>query len=237
MKLAYLIIAHSNPKLLRRLVESIRHEGVTIFIHIDSKSDINQFSDLAIYDNVVFLPHRIAVYWGDFSLTQAILNLLEFAHSYGHFDYYQLLSGVDYPVKGNDVIMEVLSSSNSQFMEYYKMPVSHKPLERLENFWVKGAYKNSNRFQSLTVRVLNKALRQLAYVYKRDYRKYIGNLELYAGSTWWTLSGECVDYVLGFLRQNPQYFKAFRFSLHADEMFFHTIILNSPFRHGWYKSS
>jgi len=230
MKLAYLILAHNNPSILHRLVENIRCQNATIFIHIDSKSNIKQFSELDAYEDVIFIPHRVAVYWGDYSIVEATLNLLQFSHSYGQFDYYQLLSGADYPVRNNEVIVETLSSTNCEFMEYFKMPVSHKPLHRLENFWVTGAYNNPNRLRGFFLRALNKMVQQLAYIHKRNYKKHIGGLTPYAGSAWWTLTGECVAHILKFLENTPHYAKAFQYSLHADEMFFQTIVLNSPFR-------
>lgn len=230
MKLAYLIIAHTYPKLLRRLVESIRHPGVTIFIHIDLKSDIDDFAELNQFDDVIFVPDRVAVYWGDFSQVRSELSLLRYAQTYGPFDYYQLLSGTDYPVRSNHAIFERLAGSDSEYIEYFKMPISHKPLNRIENYWVPGAYNNPKRVRGLFLRTANKIVQQLAYVYKRNYKKYWGNMTPYGGSIYWTLTQGCVDYIIHFLDTHPEFFEPFRFALCPDELFFQTIILNSPFK-------
>ena len=44
MKLAYLIMAHTDPKHLRRLVDALNVKGKTDFyVHVDSKVDIDPF--------------------------------------------------------------------------------------------------------------------------------------------------------------------------------------------------
>ncbi|MCP3683208.1 MAG: beta-1,6-N-acetylglucosaminyltransferase [bacterium] len=224
MKLAYLILAHNSPGHFSRLVKTLRHKNVTIFAHVDSKSDIQEFSTSETCEHVIFIPERVAVYWGGYSLTQATLNLLRFAFSYGKFDYYQLLSGVDYPLKSNDVIISTLANSKCQFMEY-----DSKPLSRLERITLEGGFKSSNHLKSSLIMFLNGCFLVFSYFYKRDYRKHIGKLNIHSGANWWTLTGECVDCVLNFLKDNPAYTRAFKHSLCPDEMFFHTIVLNSKY--------
>lgn len=224
MKLAYLILAHNSPEHFNRLVKTLRHKNVTIFAHVDSKSDIREFSTLEASEYVIFIPERVAVHWGGYSLTQATLNLLRFAFSYDKFDYYQLLSGVDYPLRSNEVIISTLDNSNCQYMEY-----EGKSLSRLERITLEGGFKGDNRFKSSLIMFLNGCFLLLSYLYKRNYRKHIGKLKIHGGATWWTLSGECVAYVLDFLKDSPEYTKAFKRSLCADEMFFHTIVLNSKY--------
>ncbi len=45
----YLILAHNEPEILKTLVEMIDDERNDIYIHIDKKSDINQFLILTIH--------------------------------------------------------------------------------------------------------------------------------------------------------------------------------------------
>ena len=40
------------------------------------------------------------------------------------------------------------------------------------------------------------------------------------------LTGKCVAQVLDFVKSNPSYVKSFRYTRCADEIFFHTIIMN-----------
>ncbi|MFB6331091.1 beta-1,6-N-acetylglucosaminyltransferase [Acinetobacter variabilis] len=60
---------------------------------------------------------------------------------------------------------------------------------------------------------------------------YTQNIErlpkLYKGSLWFILSYQAVHYILDFIKTNKNYDLAFRKSLCADEVYFHTIIQNS----------
>ncbi len=60
---------------------------------------------------------------------------------------------------------------------------------------------------------------------------YTQNIErlpkLYKGSLWFILSYQTVQYILDFIKNNKGYDLAFRKSLCADEVYFHTIIQNS----------
>ena len=62
---------------------------------------------------------------------------------------------------------------------------------------------------------------------KRAYPKTFPN-EIYGGSTYWTLSRKAVDYVLSYMNDNPEYLKRFEWTFCAEEIFFQTIIMNSP---------
>lgn len=99
MKIAYLVLAHNNPKHLLRLIKSLSSNSSSFFIHIDSKSNLSEFAGID-GGSINFLQDRIPVYWGDFSQVEAILCLIRTALSRPEiYDYFVLLSGVDYPLK------------------------------------------------------------------------------------------------------------------------------------------
>ena len=50
----------------------------------------------------------------------------------------------------------------------------------------------------------------------------------YGGSSYWTMSAEHARYVLDFVHGNPAYLRFFRRAGIPDEIFFQTILLNSP---------
>ena len=104
MKIAYLIFAYKNPKLMARIIESLSCEDASFFIHIDRKSDFKQFSSIK-GPNVFFTQKRLPVYWGEFSGNEAILILIReaLAHPKIH-DYFVLLSGSEYPLQTKEYI-------------------------------------------------------------------------------------------------------------------------------------
>src|SRR5208283_2267384 len=99
MKIAYLTQTHRNPKLLERKIKSLSSEHCAFFIHVDRKSNINDFSAIK-GSNVFFTEKRIPVYWGEYSLVEAILILIEQALDGPQtYDYFVLSTGSDYPLK------------------------------------------------------------------------------------------------------------------------------------------
>lgn len=221
MKIAYLILAHTNPRLIRKAVDCLSRDDVTFFIHIDGKADLARFSALR-GNNVVFVQDRITVYWGEYSQTRAILLLIQQALlSPAAFDYFVLLSGSDFPLRSGHYIHAFFERNRgSEFITLFKLPVPGMPLSRL----------NTIRFPS-TRPVLRFIYRVLAKVGlgKRDYRKHLGALEPYSGHTWWALSRECCEYILDSTRQRPELGKFFQNTFASDEMLIHTVLANSPF--------
>lgn len=64
-KHAYLILAHSEPEILGILVSLLDDERNDIFIHIDKKSNIIDFSNVKTdRSDLYFLKKRIDAKWG-----------------------------------------------------------------------------------------------------------------------------------------------------------------------------
>ena len=75
MKIAYLMLFHKDPRLLKRAIETLSSEDCGFFIHIDQKSDIRGFSVIS-GDNISFCKQRIPVYWSEFSQIEATMLLV-----------------------------------------------------------------------------------------------------------------------------------------------------------------
>ena len=96
MKIAHLILAHSKPQQLSRLIASLIHENAYFFIHIDKKTLIDDFLFLKKIKNLHFIEKRVKVYWGEYSIVQATINSFEEILNTGiEFGYVNLLSGQD----------------------------------------------------------------------------------------------------------------------------------------------
>ncbi|MNL43127.1 Core-2/I-Branching enzyme [compost metagenome] len=53
--------------------------------------------------------------------------------------------------------------------------------------------------------------------------------KLYCGSTWWSLSRDCVGYVIDFTKTNNFVLNRFKHTLCSEEFYFQTVIMNSAF--------
>jgi hypothetical protein len=222
MKIAYLILAHRNPKLIKKAVECLSCEDVSFLIHIDAKVAIKQFDSIR-GKNVFFTDERIAVYWGEFSQTEAILLLIQEALAAPQrYDYLVLLSGSDFPLKSGRYIRNFLEKNQGhEFISMVKLPTPDMPLSRI----------NTLRFPSTrsVSRLLFRALAKVGLA-QRDYRKRFGTLKPYSGHTWWALSREACNYIIEFTQNHQKFVQFFENTFASDEMLIHTILGNSPFK-------
>ncbi|GIV33732.1 MAG: hypothetical protein KatS3mg031_1267 [Chitinophagales bacterium] len=105
MKLAYIILSHKAPYQLARLVSRLHDEGVTFVIHLCrnmQREDYRKTRELLKSYSNVFFCKREDGSWGEFGITQAVLNGMELLlHHRIDFDYLNVLSGNDYPIKSN----------------------------------------------------------------------------------------------------------------------------------------
>jgi hypothetical protein len=53
--------------------------------------------------------------------------------------------------------------------------------------------------------------------------------KLFGGSTWWTLSRPCLKYVVDYTKSHPDLLGRLRHSFCSEEIYFQTVIMNSPF--------
>src|SRR3954469_24684618 len=116
MMIAYLILAHENPRLLERMIRGLSCAWCGFFLHIDGKSHLADFR-LIDGETVHFSDERIEVSWAEYSMDEAILLLLEQAlECRTRYDYFVLLSGSDYPIKPNEYIRRYITTrAGTQF--------------------------------------------------------------------------------------------------------------------------
>lgn len=223
MKIAYLIQVHRNPRLLKRLVIQLASDDAGIFVHVDRKVDARPFQEGCLAPNVRFLPpeKRLSVTWGEFSQVEATLRLMDEAlsspTSYGYFVF---LQGSDYPIRSAKYIQRFLAASaGDEFISLVRMPAPGFPLAKIN----KIRYPSSQRI----LRFFSRAFAKLGLAY-RDYSELLGVPNAYAGDACWTLSRTACSLILHETTTNPIWLRYFRKTFTSDEMFFHTIIGNSP---------
>jgi len=224
VKIAYLTVVHDNPGVLKRLIAALFCKDCAFFIHIDRKADIQQFSGIN-GDNIFLSEERIPVYHSGFTQVEATLLLLRGALGRSQdYDYFVLLSGTHYPLRSKEYIHRFLEKNRgSEFISMARMPndAYGMPLSKLNRIY----FEEDEPVRRFLSRVLAKV--GLA---QRDHRKYLGVLEPYGGSNWWALTREACRYIIEVVQSNESVPRFFRNTCCPDEMFFHTILGNSPFR-------
>lgn len=227
MKIAYLILAHNTPKHLRRLIKALTSNSSSFFIHLDKKSNIDDFLGIK-GNNIHFTQERVPVFWGEFSQVEAILILLRAALAdQCSFDRFVLLSGTDYPLRSASHIEQFFESNpDKEFIDFVAMPseAEGKPISRLTTYKLRPGDRKIKK-------VIQKILMRVGVLPRwRNYKDYLRDLDPYGGSTWWALSHEACNFILSFVKENIQVVNFFKNTICPDESFFQTILVNSPFR-------
>jgi hypothetical protein len=224
MKIAYLTAVHDNPGVLKRLIAALLCKDCGFFIHIDRKADIRQFSGIN-GDNIFPSEERIPVYHSGFTQVEATLLLLREALSRPQgYDYFVLLGGTHYPLRSKEYIHRFFEKNRgTEFISTARMPndALGMPLSKLNRIYFEE--------DEPVRRFLSRGLAKVGLAH-RDHRKYLGVLEPYGGSNWWALTREACQYITEFVQSNERLPRFFRNTCCPDEMFFHTILGNSPFR-------
>lgn len=98
LKHAYLIMAHNEFDVLKKLISTLDSSNNDIFIHFDKR--VKRIPELSCNNSrLAILDNRVKSIWGDVSLADVELRLLARATREGHYDYYHIISGTHFPIK------------------------------------------------------------------------------------------------------------------------------------------
>ena len=222
MRFAYLILAHNSFDLLKELIRFLDNPNNDIYIHLDAKigvADITQFLSLPHYSKVCFIDNRVDVAWGGVSLVEATLNLLE-ASVGGKYDYYHLLSGVDFPIKSNEYIQKFFKENKGkEFIGF----VNHCPESMLVNRLSYYHFFNGHGIRnSFPIHCINAILIIIQKLFHIHHHFNVNNYK--KGAEWFSIThGLCKELV----DKKDFFLKHYKYTLIPDEIFLQTYVYNS----------
>lgn len=218
---AYLIIAHTEPEVLARLMRAIDDRRNDIYIHIDRKAGFSAVDTSGMQSHVCILPERIDAAWGDYSIVEIELELIAAALNAGDYSYLHLISGVDLPIKTQDYIHdECRRNAGKQFIGFARNVTAKELKWRTQHYFLYPRdFKDSSRYKS-AVRYAAAKLQSLL-----GYRRYPG--EVKKGAQWWSITSEFAAYVLS---QKELIERHFRNTFCPDEMVIQSLCWNSRYR-------
>ena len=223
MEIAYIISAYQYPEHLVRLVERLHTNTTSFFIHIDKKTNLDVYTKIVQgtknLPGVHFLKRHLC-YWGGFGHVQATLEgIHEILMRDIPFEIVILLTGQDYPIKSNEYIHGFMQKSKGKsFMNFFPLPSDQ---------WLDGGLQRIDRWH---IRLRN---RHLIFPKNRNSpikRKFPSGAQPYGGSSYWCLTRECIEYIYKHIQEHPSFVNFFRWVDVPDELFFQTVLLNSPLR-------
>ena len=232
----FAVVCHkiTNPLIynVRKLSKS---KNALILILFDKKSADEEFIKLQKeflgLENVEFVE-RISIDWAKFSQVEGSLLMMSYIQNID-YKYFSLISGDDVAIPTFNEVINLLNQSYKERCEFIGYNPSSsgasKPYNRLiinyPDFFYKRNKSRITRLRKLTV---------FCFLYLFRRRNICHLPHLYKGCNWFTISKEAIDYVFSYLENNPNYIESFANSYCSDEMFFQTILYNSPFRENIY---
>ncbi len=221
---AYLIAAHGGFDQLKALLRLLDVPENDVYLHMDKKAKAfraEDFASVMTQAAIHFVP-RLSAGWGSPCFIDVMLSLLSAATATEH-QYYHLLSGADLPLKPQKEIRAFFDGhAGLEFLNYqapsidpctlhYRLGLFH-PLYAL-GLHGPSAQKAESLLEALQNRLHIDRLRHCSTPFQK-------------GHLWFSVTHGFAAYAVA---QAPAYRPLFRLSACGDEMFFHTIMLNSPF--------
>lgn len=225
MRVAHIIIAHKNPLQLERLIRKMQHDNFDFYIHIDKKVNIDSFIFLKQLKGVSFISNRIECNWGGHSTFKAMVSSLdEVLKNKISYNFYNLLSAQDYPLRRNEEFYEFLK------VHPWNSFIHYEPEE--ESDWWKTAVKRYQKYHLTDYKFVGRYFVEMALNNLLPIRKFPMPMKLYGGrkASWWTLNHECASYLSNFLKRKNKLDNFLKFCWGTDEFVIPTILLNSPLK-------
>lgn len=244
MKIAYLISAHTAPDHFIRMVKRLNSDQSVFFVHIDRGSDdlpFKKIENMIGSHKIIWLKRRSMV-WAGFNIVRVALDgLTMIAEHPEPIDYACVISGQHYPVKPVEQFHNYLKHNEGKsFIEISEMPRPNWEsggMDRIQ-YWhfifkhfrialplvsylkVKLPYVEAPRF-----RLVKKIIPFIPSARKFP-RKYIKGCRPYEGSNWFTLHISLVKEILERIERDGTFYRYYRRTHCADEMFFQSLIMN-----------
>ncbi|MGQ4543705.1 beta-1,6-N-acetylglucosaminyltransferase [Dermabacteraceae bacterium P7054] len=228
MSTCFLIQAHGQPELFRRLLHRLDVPGASVVAHIDAKQEQSQF----MHDspaNVTFLEDRIKVNWGGVSLYKAMLLLLREAVAlHPESDHYVFLSGQDYPVYSVANYVDFLAEHpDKSWVNFYPMHPRAQFYDVISRYWFDDFVAEYPKVGKYIVEKFYKFQSR-----RLPKRKPLKDFQFYRGSSSWCVSRKGALAALAFLdSRNGKKLTRYLETCHVtDEIWMATALLNASDR-------
>lgn len=216
---AYLILAHTNPGQLVKLVKMLDDVRNDIYVHIDGRAGFGYevLEGKCALSPLHFIEPRIDVHWGGFSIIKVEMALLEEAVKTPH-SYYHLLSGMDLPIKSQDYIHDFFdANSGKEFLNIWK--IKAHTLNRVQYYTL---FPEGSR--CFLTNLLNHAFKGILRISGIKRNK---GIEFKQGSQWFSITDPLAQYIVS---HKDWVYKVFGHSCLCDEIFIPTLVWQSPFK-------
>ncbi len=211
-----MIAVHKNHNQAMRLINHLKKD-FDLYVHIDKKSKLN----IKSFDNVkVYKKFRVQ----HAGISQVITTLFLIEEAFkNNYDRFVFISGQDIPLKSNKEIINFFEENkNKEFISFEDITNNESCFNEMS--YRLNTYNFGLWYRKLLSRKVRVSISNISFL-KRETPNNI-----YYGSSWINLTKESINYILDYITKNKKYLDRFKFTWGADEFFFQSILLNSPFK-------
>lgn len=214
LKHAYLIIAHNEFDVLKKLVCDLDHPLHDIYIHIDKKSKVIP-SFKKRQSNVFIIDDRIDVRWGHCSQIKCEYALFEYAKNKEVYSRFNLISGTHLPLRNSKELYNYFENQLElqllKYMKYSEAEIFMK-LNLKHYFWKQS--KGEFKFFNELFHFLWKSSLRLQKLLNGGRK--VNLIESYKASNWVSLTPSAVEKLI---KHKGEVFRVFKNTFCGDEFF------------------
>ena len=221
-KHAYLIMAHTQPELLKKLLQMLDNERNDIYLHIDSKAKDYPLDEVAavLQKSKCIFTERTDVKWGSYSQIHCEMVLLKEAVKTEHA-YYHLLSGMDLPIKSQEQIFAFFEKYKGlEFVDEDGATISEAALSRVK--YTHKFYGKAGSVKDILGALSVKGQKLLGV----DKTQKYGNIIFQKGRNWFSITHGLAKLVV---EKEDWIQEVFGQSVCGDELFLQTVARNSEY--------
>ena len=221
-KHAYLIMAHTQPELLKKLLQMLDNERNDIYLHIDSKAKDYPLDEIAavLQKSKCIFTERTDVKWGSYSQIHCEMVLLKEAVKTEHA-YYHLLSGMDLPIKSQEQIFAFFEKYKGlEFVDEDDVAISEAALSRVK--YTHKFYGKAGSVKDILGALSVKGQKLLGV----DKTQKYGNIIFQKGRNWFSITHGLAKLVV---EKEDWIQEVFGQSVCGDELFLQTVARNSEY--------
>ena len=234
MKIAYIFQIYKDFDYHAKVFRMLKEPWCDIFVHIDKKSKIDLKKYIKEYnlDDINFLKNRMSVYWGGFTQIQSTLKLFQAVKDSGEkYDRIIFITDNEFPCWSNKHIYEFFEQHKDE--EFFSiaqkrpnMPKFEYPESRVNAY----SFFDCPLFRKMPRRKLTNMMYNI-WNFQRNVLGFSRKLlpyKYYRAHSKFYVTQDFIEYVLDYVKNNPDDLNTFKHTCCADEVFFVTLLMNNP---------
>lgn len=230
MEKAVIMLVHKDSEQCNFFIKQLLFdEEITVFIHVNKKNEELK-QEILTHDRVIISNNNIEITWGKHQILQAQLILLREVLAYDRYAFIMYQTGQDLLIKaGLDKYLE--EHKDTCFIDSALQ--DERGRAYLLQEWA-DTYIQLRDSKLDPIRIMRRVKIEMSKMGLPVKRKQIDydtdNMKFYENNCWVGLPLEVAEYILDFLRDNPEYWRIYEGGLVPEEIFWSTLIEASPYK-------